>query len=87
MTPQPRCTLGDVSDLTRCPHCGRSLRYLTVPEAASSLGVTSQTIRRRIHDGTLSDVVKEQIAGGHHGTRFLIPVREVNRLRRASARS
>lgn len=59
---------------------------MTVREAATELGVTPQTIRRRVHDGTLDDVVKER---GHAAgsMRFLIPVREVSRLRRQLSRS
>lgn len=60
---------------------------MTVPEAAAALGVTGQTIRRWVHSGWLRDMVEESIAGGHHGKRFLIPVREVNRLQRVAERS
>lgn len=74
-------TLPGVADLTRCPHCGRSLRYLTVAEAASELDVSVQTVRDWIRSGKIRDAVQEQVAGG---VRFLVPVKEVTRLRRAA---
>lgn len=79
MMPPIRGILPGVADLQRCPHCGKSLRYLTVPEAAAALGVHRNTIQRWIREGLIRGAVKERVAGG---TRYLLPIKEVNRLAR-----
>jgi excisionase family DNA binding protein len=84
MMPHSHRTLDGVADLTRCPHCGRSLGYLTATEAAEQLGVHRNTIQRWVRDGTIREALAEQVSGG---PRYLIPTREVNRLRRRRARS
>lgn len=48
--------------------------YFSVEEAASRLGISSATVRRRIRKGELK-AVKEQ---GHYGEQYYIPIEEVN---------
>ncbi len=81
MTHNCSATLPGVADLTRCPHCGRSLRFLSVGEAAAELGKGRQTIRYWIRNGTIQGAVREDTGGTR--ARFLVPAREVARLRRS----
>lgn len=64
-------------ELTRCPHCGKTLRYVSIAEAAERLGIDRTTVFRWVQAGRFKDAVEETAPGG---TRWLIPTREVDRL-------
>lgn len=76
----PRDTLGAVANLSRCPHCGKPLRYMSAQEAATELGKSRQTIHTWMQEGRFAGVIKEKVPGG---TRYLIPIREVQRMKRS----
>lgn len=53
----------------------RNKMFLSVPEAATALAVSSPTVRRWIREGNLAAV---QVAGDHGA--FRVPVSELQRL-------
>lgn len=67
-------------ELTRCPHCGKTLRYLSVAEAAERLGIDRTTVFRWIQAGRFPDAFQEDGVAG--GKRWLVPTRDVDRLMR-----